>query len=198
MESCIQVLITLIIDVLTPDTNQTLKPKREVLEDEEKDMYATEYKKAFVSIVNPPELQPVISDKRVTRRIAKSRSRSRTRGKSKERKVEEENKPEVVVQDVEKKIVKKELNEDINKEQEKVAKAKNSKTITEKRSTFKEAKPLQEHAKTVKKTESKREQGTKKKVTWAKQVNEEKGKPYKTIVSTSKAEGKALSKSIPT
>jgi len=203
---------TLIIDILTPDNNETLKIKREVLEDEEKDMYATEYKKAFTTIVNPPVPQPVIPEKRATRGTTKSKSKSRTHEKSKERKVEKEDKTEeILVQNVKKdttvkkKTVKKELNEDINKEQEKAVKKKpikSNKTITEKASSLKEVKPLQEHAKTVKKekteTVNEKEQGTKKKVTWAKQLGGERVKPFKTVLSTSKPEPKPLSKSIPT
>lgn len=208
----------LIVDVLTSDVSGT-RIKREVLEDEEKDMYATEYKKAFTSIVSPPEVQPPVKDKRITRRTTRSRSRSRPRAKSKEKILEEETKTEEVpIKDkttvkkhstvtTKKKTstAKKELSKDINEEQKKTIKPnktnKNTKTTIEKRvidnSPQNHAKTVTKVKETTIKTITKKEPGSKKKVTWARQFSDEKPKPSKTIITTTKPEPKPLSKSIP-
>lgn len=215
-----------LLDVAPADTASAAKPRREILEDEAKDMYTTEYKKAFTTLTPEPPAPVPVSDKRATRKT--TRSRSRTRGKSKERKMEE-TKDEEVPKEVQNKatikseqsvktkkssVSKKELNADIKEKEEKVAKdinkgAKARKAQTQKKSpTEKVTVPsLQYHAKTVSKAKEsptgtetvvRREPGSRKKVTWAKQTAEEKARPSKTIVTTAKPDPKPLSKSIPT
>eukprot|EP00826_Nyctotherus_ovalis_P007806 TRINITY_DN11999_c0_g1_i1.p1 TRINITY_DN11999_c0_g1~~TRINITY_DN11999_c0_g1_i1.p1 ORF type:complete len:317 (-),score=76.07 TRINITY_DN11999_c0_g1_i1:115-1065(-) len=207
------------LDVVATDTASTAKPRREILEDEAKDMYATEYKKAFTTLT--PEPPAPVPDKRVTKKT--TRSRSRTRGKSKERKVEETKdeetpkeiqnkatiKSEQSVKTKKSSVNRKELNADISEKEDNIGKsirkgAKARKAQTQKKSsTEKTTIPsLQEHAKTitkVKETETavRREPDSKKKVTWAKQTSEEKAKPSKTIVSIAKPDPKPLSKSMP-
>lgn len=194
-KNCIQVIYHRPLDFLGIDDTNITKTQKEVLEDDEKDMYATEYKRSFAVLsANEPEKQILEERSKRSANKPKRKSQRPQRSKSRERKevpIDINDDLEQVKANINKKISD-EKKAELTKKEMPTHKVKDYSKTT-KKDTHK--KVVEKQSKTV--VNENKPTETKKHVTWSNNVVKETTQPPKVSGTIRKSEVSIHHKTMP-